>query len=136
MNLNYNEIIIFVIALLIGAAMPFVVQYFKLGKIEFEKLTAKYPLVYDSIMKIITSGVMDAELKWIEGQVEDKEKYAVEFIEKELAKYGLAELVDTQYIIDQIKIIVFKEFNKDKGKTISVSTVSDERLNRILGNIK
>jgi hypothetical protein len=114
MEFNLNIII----SAIIGAGLLALGNYLydKYGK-QVADAYAKNPQLYDTIMKIIRSGVLNSELLWLQGQIEDKKQYAIDYIQKELLRYGIDEsVVDVDYIVQQIEIIVYSEFNKDRLK--------------------
>lgn len=120
MEFDYVQIALYVngiLALLLGGVIVYLIrQISQLGKTGLETFKEKSPVLYDIFLKIVKSGVFDAELAWLKSEIVDKEAYALEIISKELSKYGLLKFFDVEEILRQIKITVYQEFNKDKSK--------------------
>lgn len=120
MEFDYLQLVVYIsgiLAIVISGVIIFLAyQMRELAKTGAEALKEKSPILYDIFLKIVKAGVFDAELKWLQSEIEDKEAYAVSVIERELDKYGLLKYFDVNEIVRQIKITVHAEFNKDNPK--------------------
>lgn len=120
MEFDYVQLAFYIngiLALLIGGVIIYLIkQVSQLGKTGLETFKEKSPVLYDIFLKIVKNGVFDAELAWLKSEIQDKEAYAIQIIERELEKYGLLKFFSVEEIVRQIKLTVYQEFNKDKTR--------------------
>lgn len=116
MELDYAQISFYItglIGLLLVAGLGYVFKELReLRQLGVDYVKEKAPLVYDIFERIVRSGVLEAELEWFKGEVENKKEFAIKRIKQELEKYGLDKFFNIEEISRQIEIAVYDEFNK------------------------
>jgi len=117
MELDYSQISFYVtglVGLLLVAGIGYALQQIKeLRELGVSRMKEKTPLAYNIFERIVRAGVLEAELEWLKGEVEDKKEFAIKKIKQELEKYGLDKFFDIDEISRQIEIVVYSEFNKE-----------------------
>lgn len=102
-----------ILIVLLGGVLVYVIREGrKIVELGLDKFSENSPAIYDIIVKIVRSGVLDAEFQWLKGVVTDKKEYALAYIKTVMEKYGLSKYFNLDEISAQIEIIVYDEFNK------------------------
>lgn len=77
------------------------------------KIKAERPDAYETLAFLASAAVKAAEQANVAGLITDKKAYAIDFITKRLATYGLN--LDVADIEAEIEKAVFEEINQDKA---------------------